>query len=118
MVTKKHPHAETLAEASQDITRKIMGMHIHADHPQEVTLSAVAGSNSDWVFYFADTVNKPMFVSSLTDEELFAIAAEHAHRNEDINCEVNRAVANVAAQRAVEELPEVIANYLKDINQL
>lgn len=96
MLTKKpHAHAEFLIEAAQDISRKIKGKHIRGDFFEEVTLAVVAGSDENWEFFFADTV----VVSLLTDRQLFAIAAEHADCDEDINYKILRAVANAAAAK-------------------
>lgn len=91
-----HPHAELLAEAIQDTNRKILGKHVCGDFLEEVTLATVAGSNHQWEFYFADTL--PKTVSSLTNDQLFAIARKNAP-NEDINCLVLRAVADAAAAK-------------------
>lgn len=93
-----HPHAKILAEAIQDINRKILGKRILADFLEEVTLSVVAGSDLQWEFHFADTL-QPKVVSSLTDRELCRILDEHNRSLEDINFSVIRAVANAAAAK-------------------
>jgi hypothetical protein len=93
-----HYHAEFLAEAVLDTSRSIQGKHIYADFWQEVTLSSVTASNELWEFRFTDTV-KPKIVSSLTDNELYAIVAMHNLDKEDIDYLVVRAVADAAAAK-------------------
>jgi hypothetical protein len=99
MISKTpHYHAEFLAEAILDTSRSILGKHIYADFWEEVDLSFVLASNELWEFCFADTLNPPV-TSSLTDEQIFAIADKHAASNEDINYNALRAVADAAAAK-------------------
>ena len=104
-IKKPHPHSAFIGEWLQDTSKKIE-VHQRGDEHcfrwREVPISFVLNDVRGILeFRFA---SKIIMVSSLTDEELFAIADAHNHCQEDINCSAIRAIANTAAQRAIDDL--------------
>ncbi len=101
-----HPHAGFIFEWTQDISRKIetheRGVNLHSKWHKVPITFVLQDLKGELVFRFAPP--KPDIVSSLTDEELYAIADANNPCQEDINCSAIRAIANAAAQRAIEDL--------------
>ena len=96
-----HPHADFIAEAIKDVSRKIEGQH-RDDGFEPSNLSHVIACAESWTFRFADTV-KLVIVSSFTDEELIAIQGHHPATSGHINNIRN--LANIVAARAIKDLP-------------
>ena len=101
----KHPHADFLAEAVKDTTRKIEGKYLDYGDWEECSLTHVVASGNAWQFRFADTEKpKPVLVSPLNDDELWQLTAP------DINIlrKVIRLSANVVHNRAIEDVIKVV----------
>ncbi len=90
-----HLHAEMIAEWIRDTSRIVECSRDGVTYWEKT-------DDPNWspkIFYrFADTV-KPSITSSLTDGELFELCKSPPVAN------VQRAIANAAAARAIEELP-------------
>lgn len=102
MLNKTHPHAELIAGWTTDTSQKIEVLDRSNDNIfrwQEVSISFVI-DDKEGKFKFRFAAN---IVSSLTDEELLAIA-EATNPYQGIYCTAYRAIADAAAQRAIEEL--------------
>ena len=97
----KHPHADFLAEALKDTSRKIEGQHRN-DGWDESNLTHVVNCGESWTFRFADTV-KPEVTSPLTDHEIYAVWAKT-----DRSCHV-RSLAPIAIAAKIATLKEVAA---------
>lgn len=102
-----HPHAEMITEWLQDTSREMQGRNLNTHklsaernwRPQKIL--DVMASDTNWEFRFSHTIpveQKHEIVSSLTDEELF-VAALPWLRTDDCR----RAIANAAAQKAIED---------------
>ena len=93
----KHPHAQIITEALEDITRGIEGRIIGNDQWYAVTLLEVLSADDTREFQF-----KPKVVvkSTLTDDELLQL-----YRNEGRGYLVSgvRVIADAAAHRQIEE---------------
>lgn len=98
----KHPHAELIAEALKDTSRKIEGKYLDNGWA-ESNLAHAVNCGESWQFRFADTV-KPECISPLTNEELNKI-----HKGSYSGGEYRRAIANAAHNRAIEDVIKLIA---------
>ena len=76
----KHPHADFLAEAVKNTSRKIEGKYLEHSDWEVCSLTHVVASGNTWQFRFADTV-KPVLVSPLSDSELTKIWFEDHDKN-------------------------------------
>ena len=102
--TKKHPHADFLAEALKDTSRKIEGKYLEHGDWEGCSLTYVIAAVNAWQFRFADTV-KTARVSPLTDEELNKI-----HKGSYSGGEYRRAIANASNKRAIEDVIKMVKN--------
>jgi hypothetical protein len=133
---KTHPHAMFIMDWLHDTSSEIETRDPDNGDCcawQKVPINFVFHDRQgEFEFRFASKHN---VMSSLTDDELYAIADAENVSEDGINCSVNRAIANAAAQRAIDdlELPhnwldqsyrksphfytagQVITKYLKDL---
>ena len=105
-VTNRHPHADFLAEAVKDTSRKIEGKYLEHRDWEVCSLKHVAASGNDWQFRFVDTV-KLVRVSPLTDEELNKVWFEGHDKYSDHD-EQRRAIANAAHNRAIDDVIKIV----------
>jgi len=102
---KQHPHASIIAEWVKNPTRKLEGCGDGLRWMNAGIGLVVDDIEGTLVFRFLDTVEqKHKIISSLTDEELFKIADNGNSYKEDINCAINRLIADAGARRAIEDL--------------
>jgi hypothetical protein len=105
MIKKLHPHAEIITEWIKDTSKKIEVSERGSKnfrHWKRTSISAVFNDGEGRLEF--RLVSKPLIVSSLTDEELFAIAEANNPGQEDIDYTTIRAIADAAAERAIVEL--------------
>ena len=104
----KHPHADFIAEALKDTSRKIEGQH-RSGLRDEFDLENVVKCDESWTFRFADTV-KPEITSPLSDHELIQESNSVTIRGDDIGLKNLRAIAiasKIATLKDVAAMPNV-----------
>ena len=94
-----HPNAEFIAEAIKDTSRKIEGQNRNGEF-ESSNLIYVISCTEPRIFRFADTVVKPVIISSLSDNELMQLFLKESGVLPPL-----RLIADTAAERTIEELP-------------
>jgi len=109
----KHPHADFLAEALKDTSRKIEGKYLSPSEWEGCSLKHVITYGNAWQFRFADTV-KQVRVSSMSDKQL-----DDIWWFDDSNYqEQRRAIANAAHNRAIEDVIKMVNEELNRFSNI